>query len=299
MDARGIDVSVRRVPAVAISIANDPCRCVQRRHSDQRHGRSGQNKQLSSGVHECSSVQSHIKQRPRPRKVPKITIAKMGFQIAHWRRDLAGGIERAAGVALEPVEIETQGPERNERRQDRVGRAVQPALRLGEFVTRDTAQFGAGGSVGAARAVAGGDVGGTLLPVSGLTSLGLKSRRSITAGVKWPLRTAIQRPSRSTEPLPHMRNASSSGRAHRGCGRRNVERQTEIQDVSGVTTQEKVEKFEPSSAWPSRAAEGASLDPRLLRQKVQGPARVFRRWLWRNWSIRTACNRCCGRRCSV
>jgi hypothetical protein len=83
-------------------------------------------------------------------------------------RDLARGIERAAGVALEPVEIETQGPERNERRQDRVGRAVQPALRLGEFVTRDTPQFGAGGSVGAARAVAGGDVGGTLLPVSGL-----------------------------------------------------------------------------------------------------------------------------------
>ena len=75
------------VPAVAISIANDPSRCVQRRHSDQRNGRSGQNKQLRSGVHECSSVQSHIKQRPRPRKVPKITIAKMGFQIAHWRRN--------------------------------------------------------------------------------------------------------------------------------------------------------------------------------------------------------------------
>ena len=88
----------------------------------------------------------------------------MGFQIdmaAQWR-DLAGGIERAGGVALKPVEIEAQGPERNERRQDRVVRAVQPALRLGEFVTRDTAQFGAGGNVGAARAVAGGDVGGTL-----------------------------------------------------------------------------------------------------------------------------------------
>ena len=51
--------------------------------------------------------------------------------------------------------------------------------------------------------------------------------------------------------------------------------ETEIQDVSGVTTQEKVEKFEPSSAWPSRAAEGASLDPRLLRQKVQGTCASF------------------------
>ena len=57
MDARRIDVSVRRVPAVAVSVANDSSRCVQRRHADQRHGRSGQNKQLRSGVHECSSVQ--------------------------------------------------------------------------------------------------------------------------------------------------------------------------------------------------------------------------------------------------
>jgi hypothetical protein len=62
---------------------------------------------------------------------------------AQWR-DLADGIERAGGVALEPVEIEAHGPERNERWQDRGVRAVQPALRLGEFVTRETAQFSAG-----------------------------------------------------------------------------------------------------------------------------------------------------------
>ena len=35
-----------------------------------------------------------------------------------------------------------------------------------------------------------------------------------------------------------------------------------------------------------------------FRQKVQGSDRVFRRWLWRTLSIRTADNRCCGRRCS-
>ena len=41
---------------------------------------------------------------------------------AQWR-DLADGIERAGGVALEPVEIEAHGPERNERRQERAGSA--------------------------------------------------------------------------------------------------------------------------------------------------------------------------------
>ena len=47
-------------------------------------------------------------------------------QSAHWRRNgetLADGIERAGGVALEPVEIEAHGPERNERRQERAGSA--------------------------------------------------------------------------------------------------------------------------------------------------------------------------------
>jgi hypothetical protein len=43
--------------------------------------------------------------------------------LAAQRRDLADGIERAGGVALEPVEIEAHGPERNERRQEREGSA--------------------------------------------------------------------------------------------------------------------------------------------------------------------------------
>ena len=51
--------------------------------------------------------------------------------------------------------------------------------------------------------------------------------------------------------------------------------ETEIQDVSGVTTQEKVEKFEPSSAWPSRAAEGASLDPASTQTEGTGDLREF------------------------
>ena len=72
-----------------------------------------------------------------PRPAPDRPLA------AQWR-DLANGIERPGGVALEPVEIEAHGPERNERWQDRGVRAVQPALRLGEFVTRETAQFSAG-----------------------------------------------------------------------------------------------------------------------------------------------------------
>ena len=52
------------------------------------------------------------------------------------RRDFADGVERTARVAVEPVEIETQGPKRNEGRQDRRRRGLQPALRLRELFAR-------------------------------------------------------------------------------------------------------------------------------------------------------------------
>ena len=115
MDARGIDVSVRRVPAVAISIANNPSRCVQRRHSDQRNGRSGQNKQLRSGcmsVPQSKVTSSNVLGRGRFQKLPSQKWASRspigGAMTRPRRRDRTGGRrcaragrDRDAGVRAE------------------------------------------------------------------------------------------------------------------------------------------------------------------------------------------------------
>jgi hypothetical protein len=57
------------------------------------------------------------------------------------RRDFAGRVERAVRVAIEPVGIEAQGPERNEGRRDRWRRGVQPPLCFRELTARQAPQF--------------------------------------------------------------------------------------------------------------------------------------------------------------
>ncbi len=137
-------------------------------------------------------------------------------QIAHCRRSAetsASGSNGRCGVALQPVEVEPHGSERDEGRQDRRRRRFEPPLRLREPLAGERAQFRAVAATtpGLARLAS---KSATVAPCRLATSAG----KSVGRAPAWDERSASMRVSakraagrrariRSVEILPARRDA--------------------------------------------------------------------------------------------